>query len=76
MIDKIRESFNEVLQVPFNKVTDTTTMENLSEWDSMKHMELIMALENKFQVSFEINEIVELNSVKKIIETIQHKLKY
>ena len=75
MLDKIKESFNEVLNAPLEKVTIETTIDNLHEWDSMKHMELIMSLENKFDITFEINEIVELNSVKKIIDTIGYKLK-
>lgn len=74
MLEKIKIAFHEVLGVSPEKVNENTTIDNLSEWDSMKHMELVMCLEAKFNVSFEVNEIVELNSVKKIINVINSKM--
>lgn len=75
MLDKIKESFHDVLDVPLEQVTIESTIDNLADWDSMKHLELVMSLEAKFHITFEVNEIVELNSVKKIIEMINIKTK-
>jgi acyl carrier protein len=75
LLDQIKEVFHEVFDVAMDMVTLSTTKENLSEWDSMKHMELIMFLENKFGIMLEVGDIVELVSVEKIIETISSKLK-
>lgn len=74
MLAKIQESFHEVFGVPLEKITIDTTMENLPEWDSMKHMELIISLETKFHIAFEVNEIIELITVRNILETISSKL--
>ena len=73
MLDKIKEAFFEVFGVDKNAITLETTMENLKEWDSMRHMELVMSLENKFNISFEINEVIELSTVQKIIEILKNK---
>jgi acyl carrier protein len=73
MLSKIQEAFHETLGVPLEIVTEKTTIDNLPEWDSMKHMELIMSLESKFHVSFEVHEILLLNSVSKIIGVINNK---
>lgn len=42
----------------------------ISEWDSIFHLSLIVDLESKYNLSFTIEEIENLDSVKKIIDKI------
>ena len=41
------------------------------QWDSMGHMELLVAIENEFQVRFPAQQIAALTSVDRIAEAIR-----
>ena len=40
----------------------------VSEWDSLKHIEIIFALEDELGIQFNEEEIAQLNDVTKIIK--------
>jgi acyl carrier protein len=48
--------------------------EDIKEWDSLSHMNLVSELEKEFNVSMDIDEISEMDSVKKVVEVIEKKL--
>ena len=49
-------------------------MESGDEWTSLKHIELIVMLEEEFEISFEPEMIPELTSQQKLLEYIEKKL--
>jgi acyl carrier protein len=49
-----------------DSVTDDDSMKTIGSWDSLRHLNLIMALEEHFGISFDPEEIPELNSVRTI----------
>jgi acyl carrier protein len=48
-----------------------TTPNQLSGWTSMAHLELVLALEKRFDLIFEAEEIAELASVKAIVGALE-----
>lgn len=56
----------EVLQVPAAGITDDLAMQDVEAWDSLKHMELVVALETAFDVQLTFDEIVAMQSVGEI----------
>ena len=44
-------------------------------WDSIRHVELFIALQNKFRVTFSTDEIVNLNSYTALREVLLQKVK-
>lgn len=56
----------EVLQVPAAEITDGLAMKDVEAWDSLKHMELVVALETAFGVQLTFDEIVAMQSVGEI----------
>jgi acyl carrier protein len=48
--------------------------ESIENWDSLSHLTLVVELEEFFLVSFEPEEISEMNSLEKIQEIIQKKI--
>lgn len=58
-----------------NEVTITidSTMENTEEWESVSHIQLIFEIEEAFEIQFEAEEIVELDSIEKIIDRVMEK---
>ena len=55
------------------KIPDGITQSNFSKWDSLKHINLAVQLEETFDVFFEPEEISSLTSIENIIEIISKK---
>ena len=60
METKVKELFATILEVPANKINDTTTPENIENWDSFKHIVLVSAFEEEFNISVEPEDVVEM----------------
>ena len=59
-----------IFKIPVEEITDETSPDNTESWDSLKHMNLITALEEEFDVQFEDEEIMEMMNIiiiKKIL---------
>ena len=54
--EEIYEQLNEVFQDVFDDediiVNDETTAEDIEDWDSLEHINLIVAVEKKFSIKF------------------------
>lgn len=57
-----------VLKVDENSITEDTSAKNLKAWNSSRHVELVMALEKRYQLWFTTPEVVALQSVRQIKE--------
>ena len=57
MEEKIKQLFADVLQVEMSVISDVTTPENLLQWDSLNHLNLIAAFEEEFQIDIEPEDI-------------------
>lgn len=68
MKEKIIALIEEVLQVPEGMVTEDTRMEDLEEWDSLAHVMLIGELEDKLGIEIDLDEAVEITTVREILE--------
>lgn len=73
--DKVFEVFSTVMGIPKERVNENTSIEEIEEWDSVQHLNLILSLEEEFSVKFTPEEIQEVLSLKKIIEKIKEKVK-
>lgn len=71
MKDKIINIMAEVFEMPANEFPNEITQENIDNWDSLRHLNLIVELEDTFDKSFEPEEISEMTSIEKIIEMIE-----
>ena len=56
----------EALQLPANQITPEMTFGDLPEWDSMGHMEVMMALELNYNIEINADTIAALTSVPAI----------
>jgi len=68
------EKYNEVFMNIFAVDADmvpTLAYQSIPEWDSVGHMSLIAELESAFDILFETDDIIELNSYDKGIEILK-----
>lgn len=59
-----------VLKQPLPHGADTT-MENTPGWDSLKHIELMFAVEEELDIQFSEAELSELRSVRQVVAAAQ-----
>lgn len=70
---KVENVLSEVLQMPVAAITDDLTMKDTDAWDSLKHMELIVALEQSFDIQLSFDEIVAMQSVNQIKRVLRER---
>ena len=64
---------SQIMNVPIDQLNDNSSPETIANWDSLKHMNLILALEEKFAVAFSDEEIIGMLSVKSIVDVLSKK---
>lgn len=72
--DRLQRVFRETLDRDRMRITLETTQQHTPEWDSMAQVNLIMSIEQEFDVQFTSREIGELTSVAAIVRLLDQKL--
>lgn len=70
---KLNEIFCDELDNEDIVLTDDTTADDVEEWDSLSHVQLISAIEKKFNIRFTSKEILGWKNVGELINSIQKK---
>jgi acyl carrier protein len=65
MRDDLKQVLLDVLEV--NSITENDSSRTIPTWDSVRHLRLILALEERFGVTLDADEIPSLNSVRAIV---------
>jgi len=71
---RLQNVFRDVFDNEEMELFDEMTAEDVEEWDSLKHVQLMVASEQEFGVTFKTAEIMELKNVGELISLIQKKL--
>jgi acyl carrier protein len=74
IIKQLNPIFIDVLDNPGISVKPETTSDDIEEWDSLNHIQLIVAIEKHFKIRFTAAEIVDFNNVGELCDAIIHKL--
>ena len=70
MRDKIYRIVADVLDVPIEEITDESSAYNIPDWDSLEHLDLILALEDEFNIVLEFSNLLESMTVGNIIKIV------
>ena len=70
---KIKEVMSAVFEIPLESISDDSSYDNIENWDSLRHLNLILALEEEFEVSIPDEEVGNLVNYK-LIELIINDL--
>ncbi len=63
MPDRLIGVFAAVLKLDASDLTDATSPQNTSQWDSLAAMELVTMIEDSFEVRLSTREIMKMNSI-------------
>ena len=66
--EKVIQVLINIFQVSPDKISTETTSDNVENWDSMNHINMILALEQEFGIRYDEEQVVSMLSVGEIIE--------
>jgi acyl carrier protein len=75
MKDKVLRIISNVMNVPIEQLNEDSSPDNVEKWDSLKHLNLILAIEEEFNVILSDEEIIEMMNVQLILEILKDKIK-
>lgn len=74
IFNKLNDIFRNELDNDDITVTPETTAKDIDEWDSLSHIQLIVAIEKAFKIRFAAREIQSWQNVGAMVDTIVEKL--
>ena len=75
IFEKLNEIFIDVLDLDECELTDATSASDIEEWDSLSHIQLIVAIEKTFKIKFTSLEIMKWANVGEMVNSMEEKLK-
>ena len=74
VLEQVQEIFRYVLDEEEIVLQDISTAEDVEGWDSLTHIQLIVAIEKHFKIKFTSKEILSWKNVGELVDSIAQKL--
>ena len=74
LLEQVQEIFRDVLDDEEIVLQDISTAEDVEEWDSLTHIQLIVAIEKHFKIKFTSKEILSWKNVGELVDCLASKL--
>ena len=71
ILEKVEEIFQDVLDQDDLSLKESDTPNEVEDWDSIANVDIIVAVEGEFDLSFGIERVQNIKSVKDIIDLVQ-----
>ncbi len=68
---QVRKLMADIFQVLESEITCETKQNDLQNWDSVEHLNLMLALEQEFDVVLEVDDLSTLTSVPAILSYLE-----
>jgi len=70
----IKNVMSAVFGISMEKIQDDSSTVTIKSWSSLKHMNMVLSLEDEFDIEFTADEIVEIISYKLIASRVKSKI--
>ena len=74
IIKDIQPIFRDVLDLPDLQLSRQSNASNVEGWDSLAHVNLVMAIEKRYKIKIALGELQDLKNVGEMADLIQKKL--
>ena len=71
--EKMNEIFRNVFDDDSIELEDETNADDIEDWDSLEQINLIVAIENEFEMMFDMAEVANLANVGEMVDLILSK---
>ncbi len=73
-MDKVNEVLASVFRLKIEEIHEDLTKSDVARWDSLTHMDMVTSLEELLGISFDMDEIFQMQDVATIKRVIKEKL--
>ena len=73
-LTKVRAAFKSAFDIDPRTITLDTSQDDIPAWDSMGHVTLASSLERTFGLTFDVDDLMEMENVRAICKVVQSKL--
>ncbi|NLL77692.1 MAG: acyl carrier protein [Clostridiales bacterium] len=74
VFDTLNEVFRDVFDDESIMVNEATTSDDIEDWDSLEHINLIAAVEQEFGVKFTMGQVVTMKNVGEMADIIMSQI--
>ena len=71
--DTVRAIASDVLGLSVADITPDTSTDTAPNWDSVQHLNLVLALEQALGLTFEPEELDQMKSIRQIVTLVERK---
>lgn len=72
--EKLEEIFMDVFGLDEVELYEDTTADDIDEWDSLEHINLIEAVEKEFGIRFKMGEVSTMKDVGEMVRIIEERI--
>jgi len=69
-LNQVKEAIAETLNVPSSSITSESSADSIDAWDSLAQVNLMITIEQTFDIMLDVEDFMNLNSVASITEFI------
>ena len=74
VLNQFEEIFKDILDIETAELKPETVASDIEEWDSLSHVQLIVAIERHFKIRFNSSEIRSWKNVGEMVDSVLEKL--
>ena len=74
ILEIVQDIFRDVFDDETLIITDSTNSSDIEDWDSLEHIALVVSMEKKFNLKFDLKEVNKLANVGEMVDLIASKL--
>ena len=74
MEDRIKNVMSAVFEISVEQITEDSSPDTIESWDSLKHMNLVIALEDEFNISIPDSEVANILTFTLIVYVVKEAI--
>jgi acyl carrier protein len=74
IFEQVRSIASDLFSIPADRITDGTSPENVDAWDSTQHLNLVLALEEKFDFQLSPEEMEKMRNISEVVKIVESKV--
>jgi acyl carrier protein len=74
IFEQVQGMASDLFGVPADQITRESSTESVEAWDSTQHLNLVLALEDKFNIQFSPEEMEQMRNIGSTVKLVENKL--